>query len=189
MTRIRRAPLFGCFAALAALGAAPAIAAGEPLLPGGNGKEPVTITAARLEYLSREKRATYSGNVRAVQGEAHLQCAKLEIFLADKSSGASGGSSGGVRRMECFGPVTVSQKDQVGTGDHGTYEKAVNRITLTGHVTLSQGPNVSAGDRLVYDLTAGTAQLFGGATQARVQGIFEPGSTESAAGSAPKRKK
>ena len=188
MTAIFRAPLLYCLASLCtlgSLGAAPALAAGDPLLPGGNGKEPVTITAARLEYLSREKRATYSGNVRAVQGEAHLQCAKLEIFLADKSSGASGG----VRRMECFGPVTVSQKDQVGTGDHGTYEKAVNRITLTGHVTLSQGPNVSAGDRLVYDLTRGTAQLFGGATQARVQGIFEPGSTEGATGGAPKRKK
>ena len=162
-----------CLAMMLGLSSASAFA--QELLPGGTGREPVTITAARLEYYSREKRAIYIGNVRAVQGAARLQCAKLEIFLADKG-GKAGAASSGVKRMECFGPVTVTQKDQVGTGDHGTFEKAQNRITLTGHVALSQGPNVSVGDRLVYDLTAGTAQLFGGATKARVQGIFEPGS-------------
>ncbi len=172
MSRARRALLPACALALSLGGQGGVLAAGDPLLPGGNGREPVTITAGRLEYLSREKRAIYSGNVRAAQGDAQLQCARLEIFLGDKGSG----SNGGVRRMECFGPVTVSQKDQVGTGDHGSYEKGANRITLTGHVTLSQGANVSAGDRLVYDLARGTAQLSGGATRPRVQGIFEPGS-------------
>ena len=176
------ARLAGCAALLVLAGMDNAAA--EQLLPGGTGREPVTITAARLEYLSREKRAIYSGNVRAVQGDARLQCSKLEIFLGEKS----GGSNGGVRRMECSGPVTVTQKDQVGTGDHGTYDKGQNRITLTGHVALSQGPNVSAGDRLVYDLTAGTAQMFGGATRARVQGIFEPGSGDGGPGAGRKKK-
>ena len=179
MSRVR---LAGCAALLWLAGMTSANA--EPLLPGGTGREPVIITAARLEYLSREKRAIYSGNVRAMQGEARLQCSRLEIFLGEK-----GGGSSGVRRMECSGPVTVTQKDQVGTGDHGAYDKGQNRITLTGHVALSQGPNVSAGDRLVYDLTAGTAQMFGGATKARVQGIFEPGSGPGDGGLGAKNKK
>lgn len=145
-------------------------AADDALLPGGTGKLPVTISAARLEYDSKAKTATYSGGVRAAQGEAHLQCARLQIFLA------SGNGKGGVRRMECFGPVTMVQRDQVGTGDHGSYDKAAGHIVLTGHVTLSQGPNISAGDRLVYNLAQGTAQLSGGPTKERVQGLFEPGS-------------
>ena len=155
---------------LVACGTGAAKSQDDPLLPGGNGKEPVTISAARLEYDSKARTATYSGGVRAAQGDAHLQCARLQIYMADKSA------KGGVRRMECFGPVSMVQRDQVGTGDHGTYDKPANRIVLTGHVTLSQGPNISAGDRLVYDLTLGTAQLTGGPTRARVQGLFEPGS-------------
>ena len=152
-------------------------AASDPLLPGGNGKQPVTITAARLEYLSKTHKATYSGNVRASQGDAHLNCSQLEIFIADKSGGG-----GGVNRMECSGPVTVTQKDQVGTGAHGSYDKGRNRIVLTGNVTLSQGPNISVGDRLVYDLGSGRAMLQGGPTKARVQGIFEAGSDKTGPG-------
>ena len=169
-------------AALAAgltLGAAhSACAASDPLLPGGNGKQPITITAARLEYLSKAHKATYSGNVRASQGDAHLACAKLEIFLGDKSRGGGGG----VERMECSGPVTLTQKDQVGTGGHGSYDKGRNRIVLTGNVTLSQGPNIGVGDRLVYDLNSGQATLEGGPSKARVQGIFEAGSDKTGPG-------
>ena len=168
-----------CVAIMLGLSSASAFA--QELLPGGTGREPVTITAARLEYYSREKRAIYSGNVRAVQGDARLQCAKLEIFLADKG-GSAGASNGGVKRMECFGPVTVTQKDQVGTGAHGTYDKGANSIVLTGSVTLSQGPNISVGDRLVYDLATGRARLQAGPSKARVQGIFESGSDAGAPG-------
>ncbi len=37
-------------------------------------------------------------------------------------------------------------KDQVGTGDNGSYDKAENKVTLTGNVTFSQGTNVTKGD-------------------------------------------
>ena len=76
----------------------------------------------------------------------------------------TGGSS--VKHMEADGPVTLISKDQVGTGDHATYDKAENKVYLNGNVTLSQGTNVTQGDRLIYDLTNGQAQVFSGTTNA-----------------------
>ena len=74
--------------------------------------------------------------------------------------------------MDVKGPVTLISKDQVATGDNGSYDKAENKVMLIGNVTLSQGTNVTKGDRLVYDLTSGQAQVSGG----RVGSIFTPGS-------------
>ena len=74
--------------------------------------------------------------------------------------------------MEAAGPVTVIQKDQVGTGDSGIYDKTENKVYLIGNVTLSQGPNVTKGDKLTYDMEKGTAVVEG----ERVKGLFIPGS-------------
>ncbi len=66
-------------------------------------------------------------------------------------------------------------KDQIGTGDRGSYDKAENKVYLTGNVTLTQGENVVKGDRLVYDVTTGMATVQGGAAQGgRVRSTFTP---------------
>ena len=73
--------------------------------------------------------------------------------------------------MEADGPVTMISKDQIGTGNHATYDKAENKVHLTGGVTLSQCANVTQGDKLVYDLQSGQAQVFG-----NVGSVFTPAS-------------
>ncbi len=79
-----------------------------------------------------------------------------------------------VSRMEAEGPVTITDKDQVGTGDRGWYERAENKVYLVGNVSLSQGPNIAKGEKLVYDLTTGQAQILG-----RVSSLFVPGSQDA----------
>jgi lipopolysaccharide export system protein LptA len=82
-----------------------------------------------------------------------------------------------MRRMEAQGPVTVTAKDQIGTGDGAVYDKAENKVYLTGHVTLSQGVNVTKGERLIFDLNTNQAVVVGGgaAQGGRVRSIFTPG--------------
>jgi lipopolysaccharide export system protein LptA len=97
--------------------------------------------------------------------------------LAAAQQAVQSDSSGRIRRIESKGPVTVTQLDQVGTGDNGVYDKIENKVYLFGNVVLSQGTNVTKGDRdskLVYDLDTGYAQVLGG----RVNSIFTPGSSE-----------
>ncbi|MBL8587641.1 MAG: lipopolysaccharide transport periplasmic protein LptA [Methylobacteriaceae bacterium] len=175
----------------AAPAAKPAAAAAKPgaakggvaILPGGNSKEPVNIEANKLEWFDKDQKAVYTGDVVVVQGETSLRAAVLTIFLARDerapTADAGGAPSGNsqIRRMEATGPVTVIQKDQIGTGDRGEYDKAANKVYLIGNVTLSQGPNITTGERLVYDLDTKQAVVeSGGGGKKRVQGIFVPGS-------------
>ncbi len=152
-------------------------AKGPSVLPGGNAKEPITIEANKLDYLDKEQKAIYSGNVVAKQGDSTVRSSLMTIFLdksgtADPSAApAAPTDNGQIKRIELGGPVTIASKDQIGTGDEGVYEKASNTFVLTGHVVLTQGKNVQSGDKLTYNLTSGQAIITGG----RVKGIFVPG--------------
>ncbi len=184
---MRRAALA---AALLALAAAPALAQKGAVLPGGSSKEPVSIDAGKLDYFDKEQKLVYSGAVVATQGESRLKASVLTIFVEPAPNGAGGHQ---MRRMEAQGPVTVTSKDQIGTGDNAVYDKAENKVFLTGHVTLSQGGNVTKGERLVFDLTTNQAVVLGGASSAggRVRSIFTPGEKTGAGltpGAAPKSK-
>nr|WP_051335824.1 LptA/OstA family protein [Methylocapsa acidiphila] len=167
------------FCAAANLTTLPALAqksSSGAILPGGNSKEPINIDAGKLDYFDKEQKLIYSGNVVATQGESRLKAVTLVIFLTPKPVGEAAGapsSSSQVRRMEATGPVTITSKDQIGTGDNGVYEKSDNKVYLTGNVTLTQGANVTKGDKLVYDLNTSQAVVIG-----RVRSMFLPSGSD-----------
>jgi lipopolysaccharide export system protein LptA len=172
-----RIPLFAL--ALVAAAPTPVLAQKQsPVLPGASSKEPVSIDAAKLDYLDKEQKLVYSGAVVAAQGESRLKASVLTIFLEQAASSSTGHQ---MRRMEAQGPVTITSKDQIGTGDAGVYDKTENKVFLTGHVTLSQGANVTKGERLVYDLTTNQAVVLGGgnAQGGRVRSVFTPGDSSA----------
>jgi len=166
--------------ALLALAASAGAAAAQksPVLPGASSKEPVSIDAAKLDYFDKDQKLVYSGAVVAAQGESRLKASVLTIFLEPAPANSNGHQ---MRRMEAQGPVTITAKDQIGTGDSGVYDKNENKIFLTGHVTLSQGPNVTKGERLVFDLTTNQAVVLGGgnAQGGRVRSVFTPGESSA----------
>ena len=151
------------------------------ILPGGDSKQPINIEAAKLDYFDKEQKLIYTGSVVATQGASRLKSSVLTIFLASKTAAkstdsksgdtAGGGSGNQVQHMIAAGPVTMVQKDQVGTGDNAVYDKAADTVVLTGNVLLTQGENVTKGDKLVYDLKTGHATVTG----KRVSGMFKMG--------------
>ncbi len=154
------------------------------ILPGGDSKKPISIEADKLDYFEKEGRAVYDGHVIVVQGDSHLTCSKLTIFMDSATPAAAAGAdaapasdaSSKLKHMDCAGPVKVVSKTQTATGDNGVYDKVRNNVILTGHVVLTDGRNVTKGERLVYDLNSGQAAVQGGAS--RVTGLFLPGSTD-----------
>jgi lipopolysaccharide export system protein LptA len=148
-----------------------------------NSKEPIKIDADRLDVFDKEKRAVFTGNVVAVQGETTIRCTVMTVFYEQSAvkSGApaappSGGDSGGaIRKIDCTGPVTVVQKDQVATGNIASFDKITNVVTISGNAALSQGQNVTRGEKLVYNLTTGVANVEGG----RVRALFVPGNDDA----------
>ena len=83
-----------------------------------------------------------------------------------------GGANSGLRRMEGKGPIAITSKDQIGTGDALVYDKPQNKFMLIGNVALSQGENVTRGDQLTYDLTTGQAVV---SSKGRVHTLIVPG--------------
>ncbi len=201
-TQIRRMALGGCCAAFALATIAAGEAAGQSAVTGvpnamqgfsQNRDQPIQIEAATLEMRDKKKEATFSGNVKVVQGDTTMTSKTLVVFYELNSAAAApapaansktaaksapiqsatpgpGGNSS-IKRLEARGNVVVTQKDQVVTGETAVFDTKTNLVTMLGGVVLTQGKNVLRGDRLLVDMTTGVSRVesdFG-----RVQGLFQ----------------
>jgi lipopolysaccharide export system protein LptA len=124
-----------CLAAMLVLGMLGAAAAQNQVqgaLQGQNNDQPVHIEAMTLEIRDKDKTATFSGNVKVVQGDTTMRCRTLVVFYgpeegagatkaaaptSTESQAAPGMPQGGsIRRAEARGDVTVVSKDQNASG-------------------------------------------------------------------------
>jgi lipopolysaccharide export system protein LptA len=172
--------------------AGPAAQEQPSLLPGAGSREPINIAADKLDYFDKQQKAVYTGNVVAVQGETRLNATELTILFDRKADAKEakpapgpGGANSQMRRMEGKGPIAITNKDQVGTGDALVYDKPENKFYLIGNVALSQGENVTRGDKLIYDLTSGQAVVT---SKGRVHSLIVPGDQQPGAPGKPAAK-
>jgi lipopolysaccharide export system protein LptA len=142
-----------------------------------NRDQPIRIEAASLEMRDKKKEATFSGNVKVVQGDTTMTAKTLVVFyegggsaspptaakptksapLQSATPGPGGSSS--IKRLEAHGGVVVTQKDQVVTGETAVFDTKANLITMMGGVVLTQCKNVLRGDRLMVDMTTGVSRV------------------------------
>jgi lipopolysaccharide export system protein LptA len=160
-----------------------------------NRDQPISIEAVSLEMRDKQKEATFSGNVKVIQGDTTMTSKTLVVFYEASQSGqasASGqpaaskaaakaappmqsstpgpGGASSIKRLEARGDVKVTQKDQVVTGEKAVFDTKTNLITMLGGVVLTQGGNVLRGDRLLVDMTTGVSRVE--SDSGRVQGLF-----------------
>jgi lipopolysaccharide export system protein LptA len=162
-----------------------------------NRDQPIQIEAASLEMRDKKKEATFSGNVKVVQGDTTMTSKSLVVFYdsgpapaapaaapapaapkASKSGSMQSatpgpGGSSSIRRLEARGSVVVTQKDQVVTGETAIFDPRANLITMAGGVVLTQCKNVLKGDRLKVDMTTGVSRVESDTN--KVQGMFIQG--------------
>ena len=156
-----------------------------------NRDQPIQIEAATLEMRDKKKEATFSGNVKVVQGDTTMTSKTLVVFYesspapseapaastkapaksAPMQSATPGpGGSSSIKRLEARGNVVVTQKDQVVTGETAVFDTKTNLITMLGGVVLTQCKNVLRGDRLLVDMTTGVSRVE--SDSGKVQGLF-----------------
>jgi len=145
-----------------------------------NRDQPIQIEAVTLGMRDKKKEATFSGNVKAVQGDT-MTSKILVVFYDSATVPASApaansrravksappiqsatpgpGGSSSIRRLEAKGDVVVTQKDQVVTGQAAVFDTRTNLITMLGGVVLTQCKNVVRGDRLLVDMTTGVSRV------------------------------
>ena len=124
-----------------------------------NRDQPIQIDAATLEMRDKKKEATFSGNVKVVQGDTTMTSKTLVVFYessgdkaaapaqaaAGQPNAAKGaktapiqsatpgpGGASSIKRLEARGNVVVTQKDQVVTGDTAVFDTKTNLITMLG---------------------------------------------------------
>ena len=160
-----------------------------------NRDQPIQIEAATLEMRDKKKEATFSGNVKVLQGDTTMTSKILVVFYDSNSPAAAApdasakaaakqpaappmqsatpgpGGSSSIRRLEAKGNVVVTQKDQVVTGETAVFDTKTNLVTMLGGVILTQGKNVLRGDRLMVDMTTGVSRVE--SDSGRVQGLFQ----------------
>ena len=156
-----------------------------------NRDQPIQIEAASLEMRDKKKEATFSGNVKVVQGDTTMTSKTLVVFYDSSPAPAAApapnskaaksapipaaapgpGGASSIRRLEARGSVVVTQKDQVVTGETAVFDTKSNLITMLGGIVLTQGKNVLRGDRLMVDMTTGVSRVE--SDSGRVQGLFQ----------------
>jgi lipopolysaccharide export system protein LptA len=161
-----------------------------------NRDQPIQIDAATLEMRDKKKEATFSGNVKVVQGDTTMTSKTLVVFYESSSDKAAApqpatgqtapakgakaapiqsatpgpGGASSIKRLEARGSVVVTQKDQVVTGETAVFDTKTNLITMLGGVVLTQCQNVLRGDRLMVDMTTGVSRVE--SDSGKVQGLF-----------------
>jgi lipopolysaccharide export system protein LptA len=154
-----------------------------------NRDQPIQIEAGSLEMRDKKKEATFTGNVKVVQGDTTMTSKSLVVFYDQSNAPApppgskaaksapiqsatpGPGGSSSIRRLEARGGVVVTQKDQVVTGEIAIFDTKANQVTMQGGVVLTQGQNILRGDRLVVDMTTGVSRVE--SDTGRVQGLFQ----------------
>ncbi|MEO6840057.1 MAG: LptA/OstA family protein [Bradyrhizobium sp.] len=166
-----------------------------------NRDQPIQIEAATLEMRDKKKEATFSGNVKVIQGDTTMTSKTLVVFYESTGAPVAGapaatpanakanakaapakgapipaaapgpGGASSIKRLEARGNVVVTQKDQVVTGETAVFDTKTNLVTMLGGVVLTQGKNVLRGDRLLVDMTTGVSRVE--SDSGRVQGLFQ----------------
>ena len=128
--------------------------------------EPIDITGDSLEIV--DDVATWTGNVRALQGEAILTSSKLVATLEE---------GGGFKTIRAIGGVRYSNGKEAIAGETALYDSVARTITISDNVVVTQGETVMTGGTLVYWLDTGRI-AFNSPSGERIRGIFYAKSDE-----------
>jgi lipopolysaccharide transport protein LptA len=139
-----------------------------PLLSATNG--PIDVTSNRLDINDNAKTAVFSGNVRAVQGDAALESATLNVSYegqgvatAAPSGAAPSGATTKIKRISSSTPVVMTRapNDRV-TGKALDYDALSEVAVVTGDVVMtSQSDRRVTSDVATIDQKADTILLTG----------------------------
>ena len=142
--------------------APPPAAASTALLSASNG--PIDINANRLDIDDTKKTAIFSGSVRAVQGDAALESAMLEVrYESQDGAGTAPGAGAKIRRIASSSPVVMTRAPHDRVTSQSLDFDAPNEVAvLTGAVVMTSGSDRRVtGHAATIDQRADTILLTG----------------------------
>lgn len=146
-------------------------ASAQSILKDHDTRQPLDISAERLEMQQKQGRAIFSGAVQVTQGKLLLRSDTITVFYKLDS----GETNPAISRLDAQGKFSVTSETETLTGDWGIYDVDRQLITVGGDVSFDQGGSELKGSRLEFDLVSGLAKLDGqdaGGANGRVRGSF-----------------
>jgi lipopolysaccharide transport protein LptA len=132
---------------------------------------PMEVEANALDLLEASKKAIFTGNVKAQQGELVIRTPELTAFytgqagLSAAGAAAEPGAKSQVERIEARRKVLITSKDdQSATAEWADFDVKSNTALLGGGVVVVRGKEIAEGPLLKIDLTTGMYRFEGEAS-------------------------
>lgn len=126
---------------------------------------PIEVTAQQLEAHQEQRKAIFSGDVVAKQGDITLYCDKLIVYSLPVEDQ--------VDRLEALGSVRVVQLDRTATADRAIYRQLQGTLVLYGNAQVHQGQNLVTGEEITVYLQENRSVVKGG-DSGRVKAVLFP---------------
>jgi len=121
--------------------------------------KPIQIESNNLKINDKENIATFTGDVKVVQGDTVLRSGTMVVHYARDGGSVAGGNSQ-IEKIDVSDKVYLKSGEQEATADQGTYDMAGQILTLSGdQVVLTQGKNVFVGCKLIVHVATSVANL------------------------------
>ncbi|MDP2733795.1 MAG: LptA/OstA family protein [Hoeflea sp.] len=121
--------------------------------------EPIQIESDLLKIDEETSKATFTGNVKVVQGETTLQAGEM-IVNYTKNGGSVASGAADIEEIELYKKVLIVSGTQTATADAGNFNMANEILVLTGEkVVLTDADNIFIGCKLTVQMKTGQAKL------------------------------
>lgn len=132
-----------------------------------NRDQPIQIEAATLEMRDKKKEATFSGNVKVIQGDTTMTSKVLVVFYESTPAPAAGAPATGAPpaaspppNAKAAAPAKGAPIPAAAPGPGGA--SSIKRLEAKGNVVVTQKDQVVTGETAVFDTKTNLVTMFGG---------------------------
>jgi lipopolysaccharide export system protein LptA len=130
-----------------------------------NRDQPIQIEAATLEMRDKKKEATFSGNVKVVQGDTTMTSKTLVVFYESNNAPAAGAPATGApatppANAKAAAPAKGAPMQAANPGPGGA--SSIKRLEAKGNVVVTQKDQVVTGETAVFDTKTNLVTMLGG---------------------------
>ncbi|MGA2993802.1 MAG: LptA/OstA family protein [Bradyrhizobium sp.] len=133
-----------------------------------NRDQPIQIEAASLEMRDKKKEATFTGNVKVVQGDTTMTSKVLVVFYESSSQNAApaatapaaNANTNAKAAVKSALPAQPAAMQSATPGPGGA--SSIKRLEAKGNVVVTQKDQVVTGDTAVFDTKTNLITMLGG---------------------------
>jgi len=135
--------------------------------------EPIRITAQRLELDHPAGKVTFSGSVRAEQGDVVILCSEMQVLYESAREGTIPGPEA-ISEILASGGAVIRQGDREVRGERARFFQKEQKVVVTGNPMLTEGPQTVQGATITFFLDRRRFVVDGG-KETPVRALLFPG--------------